>query len=103
MFLGMAFFKNGVITGTKRIRTYWGMFLIGLGFGLPLSYLRIHPDMTTYNFSHYLHIKHTSIDFYPISRTFRTIGILVQSWSCTVRVVQMVLQPDATCRANGFH
>ena len=75
MFLGMAFFKNGVITGTKRIGTYWWMLLIGLGFGLPLSYLRIQPDMTTYNFSHYLHIKHTSIDYYAISRTFRTLGI----------------------------
>ncbi|MEJ7768023.1 MAG: DUF418 domain-containing protein [Chitinophagaceae bacterium] len=75
MFIGMAFFKNGIITGRGKKSTYWWLFIAGLGIGLPLSYLRIRPDLLEYNFSDYLHIKYELMDFYTISRTFRSIGV----------------------------
>jgi uncharacterized protein len=75
MFIGMAFFKNGIITGKHKISTYWWMLIIGLGVGLPISYLRIRPDLVNYNFSHYLHVKNEAFDFYTLSRTLRAIGI----------------------------
>ena len=37
MFIGMAFYKTGVITGTHSIKTYGWLCIIGLGIGLPLS------------------------------------------------------------------
>lgn len=40
MFLGMAFFKNGILLGKAKTRVYLWMCLIGLGVGLTLSYLR---------------------------------------------------------------
>ncbi len=75
MFVGMAFFKTGIITGMHKTSTYWWLFVIGLGLGLPVSYLRLHPDMTTYQFSHYLHTKNAMVDFYTLSRTLRALGI----------------------------
>jgi uncharacterized protein len=74
MFMGMAFFKNGIITGEQKRRTYLWMFIIGLGVGLPLSYLRIQPDLE-YNFNYYLHLKNVTVEYYSISRTLRAIGI----------------------------
>ena len=32
MFLGMAFFKTGVLTGNASSKIYWLMFIGGLGF-----------------------------------------------------------------------
>jgi uncharacterized protein len=43
MFLGMAFFKNGIITGQASTKVYWGLFIGGLGIGLILSYFRLQP------------------------------------------------------------
>ncbi len=75
MFIGMAFFKTGIITGSKKAKTYLWMFLVGLGIGLPLSYLRLRPELATYQFDYVAHVKGSSFEFYGISRTLRAIGI----------------------------
>jgi uncharacterized protein len=75
MFLGMAFFKSGILTGMHRMRTYMWMLVIGLGIGLPISYLRVSPDIYTYQFSYYEHVKGEPFDYYAISRTLRALGI----------------------------
>jgi uncharacterized protein len=74
MFIGMAFFKMGVLTGTAPVKVYAWMCIIGLGIGLTLSYLRLQP-IIKYNFNWFEYVKNISFQFYELSRTFRAIGI----------------------------
>lgn len=74
MLLGMAFFKNGVLLGNASSKIYWLMFIIGLGGGLILSWLRLKP-LINYHFNYYDITKNVSFEFYEISRTFRAVGI----------------------------
>ena len=43
MFLGMAFYKNGILTGKAPSKIYWLMLIVGLGAGLVLSWFRLQP------------------------------------------------------------
>jgi uncharacterized protein len=74
MFLGMAFFKNGVITGQASTKVYWWLFIVGLGVGLTLSSFRLQP-LIDFKFNRFDILKNVSFEFYEISRTFRAIGI----------------------------
>jgi uncharacterized protein len=74
MFLGMAFFKAGILTGQASSKVYWGLFIGGLGLGLILSYFRLQP-LIDYKFNRFEITKNTSFEFYELSRTFRAIGI----------------------------
>ena len=74
MFLGMAFFKNGVLTGNASSKVYWLMLIAGLGLGLVLSWFRLQP-MIDHQFNKFEYTKKVSIEFYEISRTLRAIGI----------------------------
>ncbi len=75
MFIGMAFFKMGILTGNASIKVYAWMCLIGLGAGLTFSYLRLQPIIDT-KFNWYEYTKNISFSYYELSRTFRSIGIL---------------------------
>jgi uncharacterized protein len=75
MFLGMAFFKMGILTGQANIKVYWGMCIVGLGVGLTLSYLRLQ-QMVDIKFNWFEYTKKFSFAFYELSRTFRSVGIL---------------------------
>lgn len=75
MFLGMAFFKMGILTGTAPVKVYVWMCLIGLGVGLTLSWFRLQP-MIKYNFNWFDYARNVSFSYYELSRTFRAIGIL---------------------------
>jgi uncharacterized protein len=74
MMLGMAFYKTGILLGNASSKTYWLMFIIGLGGGLLLSWLRLKP-LVDYHFNDYDFTKNVKFEFYEISRTFRAIGI----------------------------
>ena len=74
MFIGMAFFKNGILTGQANVKVYWALFIIGLGGGLLISWLRLHP-MLQYNFNYFEMMKHGMFEYYEISRTLRSLGI----------------------------
>jgi uncharacterized protein len=74
MFLGMAFFKTGILMGQASVKVYWGLFIAGLGLGLVLSYFRLQPQID-YKFSRFDFVKNVWLEFYEISRTFRAIGI----------------------------
>jgi uncharacterized protein len=74
MFIGMAFFKNGVLTGQANVKVYWLLFVVGLGGGLLISWLRLQP-MFKYQFNNFEMIKHKVFDYYEISRTLRSLGI----------------------------
>jgi len=74
MFLGMAFFKMGILTGDVPVKLYWWLFIIGMGGGLILSYFRLQPVLQ-YHFNRYVIAKHVLFGYYEISRTFRSLGI----------------------------
>ncbi len=74
MFLGMAFFKMGILTGTASSRTYWLLFILGLGSGLVISYFRLEPSFQ-YQFNEFDITKHKPFEYYEISRTLRSLGI----------------------------
>jgi len=74
MFIGMAFYKSGILTGQHPSKTYWLLFTIGLGVGLVLSYFRVEA-MIKEGFSWFNHAKVAVFDYYEIARTFRALGI----------------------------
>jgi uncharacterized protein len=75
MFLGMAFYKTGILTGEAPLKYYWIMAIAGLGLGLLVSYFRLKP-MISYQFNWYEYIKHARFESYTVSRTLRSVGIL---------------------------
>jgi uncharacterized protein len=74
MFLGMAFYKNGLLIGQAPVKWYWILFLGGLGPGLVLSYFRLQPLIDD-KFNYFDYVKGGYFEFYEISRTFRSLGI----------------------------
>jgi len=74
MFIGMAFFKLGLIQGEAKTGWYVWMAVIGLGAGLPLSYLFLQPDIVN-KFNYFMIVKQKSFDFYEIQRLVHSIGI----------------------------
>ncbi len=74
MFLGMAFFKNGMLQGLAPAKWYWALFIVGLGGGLIISYFRLQP-LIQYKFNAFDITKNVSFEFYEISRVFRALGI----------------------------
>jgi uncharacterized protein len=74
MFLGMAFFKNGILTGQASPKIYWAMFIGGLGMGLLVSWIRLQP-LIDYKFNIFDYTKYVRFEYYEISRTLRAIGI----------------------------
>jgi uncharacterized protein len=74
MFLGMAFFKMGILTGQAPAKVYWWMFIVGLGFGIFLSYLHLQPFIQN-NFNRFEYTKNVSIQYYQLERVLRSLGI----------------------------
>ena len=74
MFLGMAFFKSGVLTGQAPVKTYLWLTVIGLGVGLLISYLRLQP-LFDVKFNKFEYTKKITVEYYELSRTFRSLGI----------------------------
>lgn len=73
MFLGMAFYKNGILTGATSVKVYWLMCIIGLSVGLVLSWYRLQP-LVDHQFNKFDYTKHVDFEFYEISRALRAIG-----------------------------
>jgi len=74
MFIGMAFYKSGVLTGTAKTSIYWWLFGIGLGLGLVLSWFRVHDTLDN-GFNRLAYTKNVAFEYYEISRTLRGLGI----------------------------
>jgi uncharacterized protein len=73
MFLGMAFYKNGMLTGSAPAKVYWLLFIGGLSLGLLLSFLQ-HESVIANNFNRFNYTKSVDISFYDLNRTFRAVG-----------------------------
>ncbi len=74
MFIGLAFFKLGILQGEAKTKVYAWMAVIGLGVGLPLSYLFVIYDVN-YNFNWFEIVKNKPFDFYELQRFIHSIGI----------------------------
>ena len=74
MFLGMAFFKMGILTGDAPIRVYWWMLIIGLGLGLFISYLQVQ-EAITYRYNNFEYTKHTPFSYFQFHRMLRSLGL----------------------------
>lgn len=74
MFIGMAFYKSGILTGKHPAKTYWLLFTIGLGVGLTISYFRVE-GLIKDGFSGFNNARNAVFNYYEISRTFRALGI----------------------------
>jgi uncharacterized protein len=74
MFLGMAFFKNGILLGKGSTRFYLLMCIIGFGVGLTLSYFRVQHHVSS-GFNYFDYAKAASFDFFQLDRAFRTLGM----------------------------
>lgn len=73
MFLGMAFFKNGIILGTAETKVYWFLCIGGLAAGGFLTWLRLQ-DKIDFNFNGYEILKNTSFELYELARGIRSVG-----------------------------
>lgn len=74
MFLGLAFFKMGLIQGDYPMKTYLIMAIVGLGFGLLLTYFRLQVLIDA-NFNFFEQARGASFTMYQLPRTFKSIGI----------------------------
>lgn len=74
MFMGMAFFKLGILQGEAKTSLYAWMTVIGLGVGLPVSYLFLQPDIVN-KFDFFATVKQQVFSFYEIQRLIHSIGI----------------------------
>lgn len=74
MFIGLAFFKLGILQGEAKTKVYGWMAAIGLGIGLPVSYLFVHYDVS-YNFNWFEIVKNKKFEFYELQRFIHSIGI----------------------------
>ena len=103
MFIGMAFFKLGILQGQAKTKVYAWMAVLGLGIGLPLSYLFVINDVN-HNFNWFEIIKTKSFEFYELQRFVHSIGIFglimliyKSGW------FKWLFALDAPGGANGFH
>ncbi|HMU10630.1 MAG TPA: DUF418 domain-containing protein [Ferruginibacter sp.] len=74
MFIGLAFFKLRILQGEAKTKVYGWMTAIGLGIGLPVSYLFVHYDVS-YNFNWFEIVKNKKFEFYELQRFIHSIGI----------------------------
>lgn len=74
MFLGMAFFKMGILTAQAPAKVYWCLFIICLGTGILLTYLYLKP-FVRYNFNRFEYTKNVTVEYYQLERVLRSLGL----------------------------
>ncbi|HEX6333423.1 MAG TPA: DUF418 domain-containing protein [Flavisolibacter sp.] len=75
IFLGMALFRWGVLTGKRSRRFYWLLMAGGYALGLPLSYYE-HRTLININFDPTLMLDRFLVNFYEIRRILLALGHL---------------------------
>jgi uncharacterized protein len=73
IFLGMAWYKTGVVTGNASTRFYWILFLGGTVPGIFLTWLQMSPAIQN-GFNEFETTKKTIVSYYQVSRVLRSVG-----------------------------
>ena len=74
MFIGMAFFKMGILTGKAPVKVYLWMCLIGMSLGFSIMYTRLEFTIAS-GFDDFNYTKMVSFDLYEPGRLLRALGI----------------------------
>ena len=74
MFLGMAFFKMGILTGEASVKTYLLLSVVGLTLGLTMSDFFLQPWIDS-GFNRFVYTKNNGFQYHQIYRVFRSLGI----------------------------
>jgi uncharacterized protein len=74
MFVGMAFYKSGALTGNISTKVYWIMLIAGLSIGFLLAWEKMQL-MLEHQFNRFQYSKAAGFDFSEVSRVFRSLGI----------------------------
>ncbi len=74
MFIGMAFFKMGILTGKAPIKTYLWMCVIGMSLGFSIMYFRLQNTIAS-GYNDFEFAKITNFDLYEPGRLLRALGI----------------------------
>jgi uncharacterized protein len=75
LFLGMALFKSGIVTGMRSKKFYWGLMAFGYVTGLTTSYLFLNSHVQN-SFDHTRYADATIIELYQVKRILLTLGHL---------------------------
>ncbi len=73
MFMGMAFYKMGILTGQAPVKVYLWMCIVGLSLGIFLSYQFLQPFISN-DFNRYAYTKNVSFQYYQLQRALRSLG-----------------------------
>lgn len=73
LFIGMALFKWGVLTGKRSKKFYWILTAVGYSIGLTLSYILVQGFLNT-NFDRTREADQFWVDFYQQKRFFIALG-----------------------------
>lgn len=73
MFIGMAFYKMGILTGNAKTKFYALLCVIGLGVGILIAYLRTQY-ITSLNYHWFEYARQIPFEWQNIDRTFRSLG-----------------------------
>jgi uncharacterized protein len=74
MFIGMAFFKMGILTGKAPVKVYALMCVIGMSLGFALMYNRLEHIIDS-GYNDFIYAKLTSFELYEPGRLLRALGI----------------------------
>jgi uncharacterized protein len=74
MFVGMAFFKMGILTGQAPAKVYWWMLIVGLGAGILLTFFYLQPYIQ-YNFNRFEYTKNVTVEYFQLGRVLRSLGL----------------------------
>lgn len=74
MFMGMALFKSGILTGQASLKLYLIMGVTGLLLGCWLSWIRFHP-FSEMQYNSFDIAKNSPCEYYEFARMLRSLGI----------------------------
>ncbi len=74
MFLGMAFFKMGILTGKAPTKTYLWMAIVGLAVGIFLTNIFLQ-QFIHWKFNRFDMVKNLKFQSYELGRAFRSVGV----------------------------
>jgi len=74
MFIGMAFFKMGILTGNAPTKLYVWLCFIGMSLGFTIMYFRLENTIAS-GYNEFIYTRMVNFDLYEPGRLLRALGI----------------------------